>query len=155
MYQRALEGKEKALGRDHTSTLDTVNNLGVLYADQGRLAEAESMYQRALEGKEKALGRDHTSTLDTVNNLGLLYKDQGRLTEAESMYQRALSGFWVALGPSHWKTQLVIRNLDLLPLTKDPSAITEPRPPKAKVKILEKLRVKFRGFPKERERPPS
>jgi pentatricopeptide repeat protein len=29
MYQRALQGKERALGRDHTSTLDTVNNLGV------------------------------------------------------------------------------------------------------------------------------
>ncbi|KAM7213696.1 hypothetical protein V8F06_010895, partial [Rhypophila decipiens] len=118
MYQRALEGKEKALGRDHTSTLTTVNNLGNLYADQGRLTEAESMYQRALEGKEKALGRDHTLTLDTVNNLGLLYADQGRLTEAESMYQRALSGFRVALEPSHWKTQLVMRNLDLLPHAK-------------------------------------
>ncbi|KAK3934113.1 Tetratricopeptide repeat-domain-containing protein [Diplogelasinospora grovesii] len=84
-----------------------------LYADQGRLTEAESMYQRALEGKEKALGRDHTSTLDTVNNLGNLYADQGRLTEAESMYQRALSGFQTALGP-HWKSQLVMRNMDSL-----------------------------------------
>jgi tetratricopeptide (TPR) repeat protein len=111
------------------------------------------MYQRALEGYEKALGRDHTSTLNTVNNLGLLYADQGRPTEAESMYQRALSGFRVALGLSHWKTQLVIR--DVLPHAKGPSAITEPPPPKAKVKILEKLRVKFRGFPKERRRPPS
>lgn len=31
MYQRALAGREKALGPDHTSTLDTVNNLGLLY----------------------------------------------------------------------------------------------------------------------------
>jgi len=75
MYQRALKGYKKALGRDHTSTLDTVNNLGNLYADQGRLTEAESMYQRALKGSEKALGRDHTSTLNTVNNLGSLYAD--------------------------------------------------------------------------------
>jgi tetratricopeptide (TPR) repeat protein len=118
MYQRAVEGKEKALGRDHPSTLDTVNNLGILYADQGRLTEAESMYQRALEGCEKALGRDHPSTLDTVNNLGIFYADQGRLAEAESMYQRALSGFRVALGPSHRKTELVMRNLDLLPHAK-------------------------------------
>ena len=44
MYIRALEGKEEALGPDYTSTLDTVNNLGVLYADQGKLAEAEKMY---------------------------------------------------------------------------------------------------------------
>ena len=31
MYLRALDGKEKALGPTYTSTLDTVNNLGVLY----------------------------------------------------------------------------------------------------------------------------
>ena len=64
----ALAGKEKALGPDHTSTLDTVNNLGLLYADQGKLGEAERMCQRALAGNEKALGPDHTSTLDTVNS---------------------------------------------------------------------------------------
>jgi tetratricopeptide (TPR) repeat protein len=55
MYQRALQGYEKAWGLDHTSTLDTVNNLGSLYADLGRLDEAEKMYQRATQGYEKAL----------------------------------------------------------------------------------------------------
>jgi tetratricopeptide (TPR) repeat protein len=54
MYQRALAGYEKALGPDHTSTLETVNNLGLLYRAQGKLAEAEQMYQRALAGYEKA-----------------------------------------------------------------------------------------------------
>ncbi|SLM37995.1 kinesin light chain 1, partial [Lasallia pustulata] len=57
MYRRALEGYEKAWGPEHTSTLRTVNNLGRLYADQGKMAEAEAMYRRALEGKEKAWGR--------------------------------------------------------------------------------------------------
>jgi hypothetical protein len=37
-----------------------------IYADQGKLVEAEQMYQRALQGYEKAWGPDHTSTLDTV-----------------------------------------------------------------------------------------
>jgi Tetratricopeptide repeat len=40
MYVRALAGNEKALGPDHASTLDTVNNLGNLYYAQGKLAEA-------------------------------------------------------------------------------------------------------------------
>ena len=44
MYHQALAGYEKALGPDHTSTLGTVHNLGILYADQGKLAEAEQMY---------------------------------------------------------------------------------------------------------------
>jgi len=41
MYQRALEGLEKAFGPEHTSTLQTVNNLGTLYKNQGKLAEAK------------------------------------------------------------------------------------------------------------------
>jgi hypothetical protein len=32
----------------HTSTLDTVNSLGLLYADQGKLTDVEAMYSRAL-----------------------------------------------------------------------------------------------------------
>ncbi|KAK5219741.1 hypothetical protein LTR47_011450 [Exophiala xenobiotica] len=67
-------------------------NLGLLYADQGKLAEAEKMYIRALQGKDEALEPDHTSTLATVNNLGNLYKVQGKLAEAEKMYVRALQG---------------------------------------------------------------
>jgi hypothetical protein len=37
-----------------TSTLRTANNLGTLYANQSKMAEAEAMYLRALQGYEKA-----------------------------------------------------------------------------------------------------
>jgi tetratricopeptide (TPR) repeat protein len=111
MYQRALQGKEKALSAEHTSTLQTVNNLGILYRDQGKLGEAEKMYQRALQGREKALGAEHTLTLDTVHNLGLLYVDQGKLGEAEKMYQRALQGYEKALGAEHTSTLETVNNL--------------------------------------------
>ncbi|KAL2782503.1 hypothetical protein BJX66DRAFT_331145 [Aspergillus keveii] len=114
MYQQALAGYEKALGPDHTSTLQTVNNLGVLYSGQDKLKEAEEMYQRALTGHEKALGPDHTSTLNAVGNLGNLYKHQGKLQEAEEMYQRALPGYEKALGPDHTSTLQTVNNLGLL-----------------------------------------
>jgi tetratricopeptide (TPR) repeat protein len=51
-----LLGYEKALSTDHTLTLGIVNNLGLLYADQGKLDKAEKMYQQALLGYKKALG---------------------------------------------------------------------------------------------------
>ena len=118
MYQRALEGYEKTLRRDHISTLNTVNNLGTLYADQGKLGEVEKMYQRALEGYEKALGWDHTSTLNTVNNLGALYADQGKQSEAEKLYQQALEGYEKALRPelaaSYIPALNTVHNLGLL-----------------------------------------
>ncbi|OQU95656.1 Tetratricopeptide repeat-containing protein [Cladophialophora immunda] len=90
------------------------HNLGALYVDQGKLAEAEKMYLRALQGKEAALGPDHTSTLDTVNNLGALYADQGKLAEAEKIYLRALQGKEAALGPDHTSTLNTVNNLGLL-----------------------------------------
>ncbi|PVH90016.1 hypothetical protein DL98DRAFT_380525, partial [Cadophora sp. DSE1049] len=62
ILQRALQGKEKALGPNYTSTLDTVNNLGNLYIYQGRLVEAEQIYQRALQGYEKTIGPDHSKS---------------------------------------------------------------------------------------------
>jgi tetratricopeptide (TPR) repeat protein len=111
MYNRALAGKEKALGPEHTSTLDTVNNLGVLYADQGRLEDAEMMYNRALAGYEKARGPEHTTTLDIINNLGLLYANKGRLEDAEVMYKRALAGYEKGWGPEHTSTLNTVNNL--------------------------------------------
>ena len=111
MYLRALLGYEKAWGVEHTSTLNTVNNLGIVYKNQGKMAEAETMYLRALQGKEKAWGAEHTSTLDTVNNLGNLYADQGKMAEAEAMYLRALRGFEKTRGAEHPSTLNTINNL--------------------------------------------
>ena len=101
MYQQALAGFKRALGPEHMSTLNAINNLGLLYRIQGKLLGAEKMCQQALAGKEKALGPDHMLTLNTVHSLGLVYADQGRLQEAERMYQRALAGYEKALGPDH------------------------------------------------------
>ncbi|KAJ6050923.1 protein kinase subdomain-containing protein [Penicillium canescens] len=114
MYERALAGKEKTLGPDHNSTLDTVHNLGLLYFNQGRLNEAEEMYQRALAGYQNSHGPDHISTLSAVNNLGNLYYYLGNLEEAEEMYQRALVGREKALGQDHTFVLDTVNNLGLL-----------------------------------------
>ncbi|CZR43873.1 uncharacterized protein FPRO_13681 [Fusarium proliferatum ET1] len=108
---------QKAVGRWYIGdqlVIDSLHMLGMLYADQGKLPEAEAMYKRALEGNEKALGRDHTSTLDTVNNLGNLYANQGKLPEAEAMYKRALEGREKALGRDHISTLSSVNNLGIL-----------------------------------------
>ena len=47
LYRRALAIREKALGPDHTSTLDMIHNPGNLYGDQGKLDVAEQMCTRA------------------------------------------------------------------------------------------------------------
>ncbi|KAK4895648.1 hypothetical protein LTR49_028256 [Elasticomyces elasticus] len=83
---------EETWGPKHTSTLDTVNNLAILYKSQGKMQEAEEMYLRALREYKEAWGPKHASTLDTVKNLGDLYSNQGQVKEAEEMFVRALEG---------------------------------------------------------------
>ncbi|KAA6406627.1 MAG: TPR repeat protein [Lasallia pustulata] len=97
--------------QDNCNALNAVHNLGNLYENQGKMAEAEAMYRRALEGYEKAWGPEHTSTLDTVNNLGILYADQGKIAEAEAMYRRALEGYEKAWGQEHTSTLVTVDNL--------------------------------------------
>jgi tetratricopeptide (TPR) repeat protein len=117
LQRRLLQhaARHEHFGRDRSVGIGGVewalHKMGNLYADQGKLAEAEAMYSRALQGKEEALGPKHTSTLDTVNNLGLLYADQGKLAEAEVMYSRALQGYEEALGPKHTSTLNTVNNL--------------------------------------------
>ncbi|KAK4953368.1 hypothetical protein LTR10_009078 [Elasticomyces elasticus] len=94
LYLRALRGYVKVLGEDHTSTLHTMNSIGVLYAEQGRVKEAEEMYWRALRGNLESWGPQYTptdTTLEAVHNLSKLYVDQGKMKDAEEMYMRALS----------------------------------------------------------------
>jgi len=118
MYQQALQGYEKAWGLEHTSTLDTVNNLGNLYADQGKLVEAEQMYQRALQGYEKVLGLDSIITyipaLNTILNLGSLFESQADIVKARIMYSKALIGYEKVFGPDHLKSRSLRDELSAL-----------------------------------------
>ena len=99
------------------STVDIVgiewvlHQLGNLYADQGKLAEAEAMYSRALQGYEEALApillQTFLPALNTMFNLGGLLSRTYREDKAKIMYTRALVGYITIQGPSSkWCKQL-------------------------------------------------
>ena len=113
MYQRALTGYEKALGRDHTSTLETVNNLGVLYGQQGKLAEAESMYQRALLGHARNPLSSAKSHPDLFYNMGLLCRDLQSFERARGFFEQAHKGYQKLLGSQHAETVDALNQLNM------------------------------------------
>jgi tetratricopeptide (TPR) repeat protein len=76
---------EKALGRDHPAVATGLNNLALLYKDQGRYEEAEPLYSRALAIFENVLGLTHPSTVACRDNLRLLYEQQGWTDKAEAV----------------------------------------------------------------------
>jgi len=67
----------------------SLQNLALLYASQGRYAEAEPLYQRSLAIAEKVVEPEHPSMGQCLNNLAELYRAQGKYAEAEPLYQRA------------------------------------------------------------------
>lgn len=86
MYLQALTEIKMIWSSNRESTLDTVNNLENLYANQDKMNEVEEMYVRTLTEKKKVWDLEHTSTLDIINNLRNLYKDQDNMKVVEDMY---------------------------------------------------------------------
>ena len=111
LYVRALEARERTLGREHPATLSSVNNLAALYYNQGDYAKAEPLFVRALEACERTLGREHQDTLRSVNNLAELYRSQGDYAKAEPLFVRALEARERTLGREHPDTLSSVNNL--------------------------------------------
>ncbi|MCH8133033.1 MAG: tetratricopeptide repeat protein, partial [Myxococcales bacterium] len=86
---KTLEIQKRVLGEEHPSTLSTMNNLAILYEDQGRYDEAEPLYLKTLEIRKRVLGEEHPSTLSSMNNLAILYWSQGRYAEAAEDFRTA------------------------------------------------------------------
>jgi hypothetical protein len=61
--------ERRVLGEEHPSMLTNANNLAILLARQGNLAEAEEVLQAALGVHHRVLGSSHTHTLLTAKNL--------------------------------------------------------------------------------------
>jgi tetratricopeptide (TPR) repeat protein len=101
MNRRILEGRKKALGKEHPDTLISVNNLASVLQDQGKYDDAEAMYRQILEGRKKALGNEHEDTLTTVNNLALVLQNQKKYKQAKTMHRCALEGREKTLGKEH------------------------------------------------------
>lgn len=72
LYQRSLEIKETALGKDHLEVAIVLSSIAGLYQDMGAYEEALPLFQRSLELGEQALGKDHPSVVIIENTLAEL-----------------------------------------------------------------------------------
>lgn len=110
LCKRALEIREKVLGKDHPDVAKQLNNLALLCQNQvyrflyvsleisyhfcwkqGKYEEVERYYQRALEIYESKLGPDDPNVAKTKNNLASAYLKQGKYKEAEILYKQVLT----------------------------------------------------------------
>jgi len=107
-----------------TSTL--INNLGVLYKNQGKYELAEQLYVELMGARRATLGDQHPKTLNSISNLGLLYSEQGKHDLAEQLYLEALGARRATLGDKHPHTLTSINNLGLLYTHQGKHQLAEP-----------------------------
>jgi CHAT domain-containing protein/tetratricopeptide (TPR) repeat protein len=91
LAEQALELARLIYLGDHDNLATSVNNLAVLYKDQGKLSAAKPLYEEVLGIWRRLFGnRDHNSLATSINNLAGLYQDQGNFSAAEPLYEEAL-----------------------------------------------------------------
>ena len=113
-------------GNDGRELSAALNNLGQVYAGQGRDDLAEPIYKRAIALMEKSLGLDTTLIAPELNNLAALYQRQGRFTEAEPLFKRALAIREKALSREHPDVGQALNNLATLYVKQEHFADAEP-----------------------------
>jgi len=112
--EQALEIRRRELGDEHQETLLSINNLGYLLQDHGKLDEAEPFYREALRTSRRTLGDEHQDTLNSISNLGSLLHEQGAHDEAEILLREALKVSRAQLGDEHPGTLNSAHNLAYL-----------------------------------------
>ncbi|MBK3662169.1 CHAT domain-containing protein [Bradyrhizobium diazoefficiens] len=110
-------------GRELAAAL---NNLGQVYAGQGRDDLAEPLYKRAITLMEKALGIETPLISAELTNLAALYQRQGRFAEAEPLFKRALAVSEKGLSRHHPDVGRALNNLATLYVKQERQAEAEP-----------------------------
>ncbi|GFH55967.1 hypothetical protein CTEN210_12443 [Chaetoceros tenuissimus] len=115
-FTDCLEKRTKVLGPDHLltlkKTLDSMNDLALVYKKQKKYKEAEELLQESLKIRRKLFDSDQ-DTFINMNNLSLLYCELGKFTEAEDLYLEALEKQSISLGETHPSTLTTMNNIAL------------------------------------------
>jgi tetratricopeptide (TPR) repeat protein len=88
-YRGSLDITRKILGEKHPDVSASLNNLGMLYSEQGCYEEAESFHKQSL-AMQKFWKQKLQNVLPGLNNLAGVYVDQGRYGEAQLLYEKAM-----------------------------------------------------------------
>jgi tetratricopeptide (TPR) repeat protein len=78
------------LGNEHPETLRSLANLSLVYREQGRHGEAESLLLEILEARKRALGENNPDTVRILYELARVAALQGERKEALDWLRQAV-----------------------------------------------------------------
>ena len=111
---KIVERSKRILGKEHRTTLRSMNILALVRKAQADYDEAEQLFREILRISRKAFGQTDIITLLAVGNLAAALKGAGRYEEAEPLYLEALEFRRQVLGEDHPYTIDSLRGLGLL-----------------------------------------
>lgn len=104
LYRRALTIRERHFGLNHPQLVESLNDLGVVLKDRGKLEAAEAFLRRAVDLRRALLGNSHEDLAISLEELGRLLREQGRLLEARSLFEEGLGIRRSIYGDRHSET---------------------------------------------------
>ncbi|MBX9939336.1 MAG: tetratricopeptide repeat protein [Candidatus Obscuribacterales bacterium] len=96
-YKEALQYGQN----DRVQEAITLNDLGTLYRDMDRYAEAEQVAKKAADILKAQYGSNHSFSAAATANLGQIYARQGRYDQALPIMKEALTAKEASVGPDH------------------------------------------------------
>jgi len=108
-YRVVIGIQRAAYGERNEAIADSLNRLGVLYADHFEAAKAEPLFEEALRIRISVYGDEHPATIATAQNLASAYRETGRFQEAEVLYLQALR-FYAERGEAYFGIVSVVEN---------------------------------------------
>jgi tetratricopeptide (TPR) repeat protein len=103
--------RTKLFGGKHWETLANMNNLALIYWNQGKWREAAELQEKVLEAMTRTLGKEHPDTLMSMSNLASTYLTQGNLREAAELEEKVLEAKTRTLGEEHPSTVTSMHSL--------------------------------------------
>lgn len=89
-FQKALKEAE-TFGQNDPHVAIALNQIGLVYLQQGKNDLAADMFKRALAAREKSLGHQHADCASTLHDLAKAYFAQGKNDQAEQALRQALA----------------------------------------------------------------
>ena len=114
LLHKALEIRERLLGKEHPDTADTYSAIGGAYEGRGDYEIAKEWYHKALEIRELALGIEHPKTATAYNNIARVFYAQGDYPQALEWYQKDLAIREKVLGKEHPETATTYNDMALV-----------------------------------------
>lgn len=114
LLEQALVLGRGAFGTDHEKIGQSLNDLGVLQRQMGKLPESQALLEEGLAMRRRLFGNVHKDVAVTLVELGRTLEDRGLGTAAEPLVREALAIRQQVFGDEHRETATSKNELALL-----------------------------------------